>query len=41
MSVIILHGDDDVLLGSAVSEKVRELIADGDRSLMLDEVSGE
>ena len=39
--MIILHGDDDVLLGSAVSEKVRELIADGDRSLMLDEFSGE
>lgn len=39
--MIILHGDDDVLLGSAVSEKVRELIGDGDRSLMLDEFSGE
>ena len=41
MSTIILHGDDEVLLAAAVSDKVRELIGDGDRSLMLDNFSGE
>ena len=41
MSTIILHGDDEVLLAAAVSDKVRELIGDGDRSLMLDDFSGE
>jgi DNA polymerase-3 subunit delta len=37
MSTHLFHGADPVLLSSAVSEKVRELIGDGDRSLMLDE----
>ena len=37
MSTQLFHGADPVLLSSAVSEKVRELIGDGDRSLMLDE----
>jgi DNA polymerase-3 subunit delta len=37
MATHLFHGADPVLLSSAVSEKVRELIGDGDRSLMLDE----
>jgi DNA polymerase-3 subunit delta len=37
MSTHLFHGADPVLLSSAVSEKVRELVGDGDRSLMLDE----
>jgi DNA polymerase-3 subunit delta len=37
MATHLFHGADPVLLSSAVSDKVRELIGDGDRSLMLDE----
>jgi len=37
MSTHLFHGSDPVLLSSVVSDKVRELIGDGDRSLMLDE----
>jgi len=37
MATLLLHGSDEVLLSAAVAEKVRELIGDGDRSLMLDE----
>lgn len=37
MATLVLHGSDEVVLSAAVAEKVRELIGDGDRSLMLDE----
>lgn len=37
MGTHLLHGSDEVVLSSAVSEKVRELVGDGDRSLMLEE----
>jgi len=36
MSVSLLIGDDPVLLGAAVSTRVDELVAGGDRSLMLE-----
>jgi len=36
MSVSLLIGDDPVLLGEAVSARIDELVADGDRSLMLE-----
>ena len=41
MSVFLLRGKDEALLGAAVSELVRELVGDGDRSLMVDEFDGE
>jgi len=41
MSVFLFHGSDDVLVSEAVSDKVRELVGDQDRSLMLEEFDGE
>jgi DNA polymerase-3 subunit delta len=37
MSVHLFSGSDESLLRSTVSDKVRELVGDGDRSLMVDE----
>ncbi len=37
MSVHLLRGKDEVLLGTAVTELLRELIGDADRALMVDE----
>jgi len=36
MAVIVLIGDDQLILGDAVGSKTDELIGDGDRSLMLE-----
>jgi DNA polymerase-3 subunit delta len=41
MSVFLFHGSDDVLVSEAVSDKVRELVGDHDRSLMLEEFDGD
>lgn len=41
MSVHLLTGDDESMLRAAVSELVHELVAGGDRSLMVDEFDGE
>jgi DNA polymerase-3 subunit delta len=41
MSVHLLTGDDESMLRAAVSELVHELVADGDRSLMVDEFDGD
>ncbi len=40
MAVILMIGNDQVILGDAVGSKIDELIGDGDRSLML-EILGE
>ncbi|NDD96427.1 MAG: DNA polymerase III subunit delta [Actinobacteria bacterium] len=37
MGTYLLHGSDEVLLSTAVSDKIRELVGEGDRSLMLEE----
>lgn len=41
MTVHLLQGDDAALLGAAVVDLVHQLVGDGDRSLMVDEFSGE
>ena len=41
MSVHLLTGDDESILRVAVSELVRELVGDADRSLMVDEFDGD
>jgi hypothetical protein len=41
MSVFLFHGSDDVLVSEAVSDKVRELVGEQDRSLMLEEFDGD
>lgn len=41
MSVHLLHGDDESTLRGAVSGRVRELVGEHDRSLMVDEFDGE
>lgn len=38
-SVILLKGGDEILLGSAATDVVRELVGDGDRSLMVEELA--
>ena len=40
MSVHLLTGDDESILRAAVGDLVRELVGDGDRSLMVDEFDG-
>jgi DNA polymerase-3 subunit delta len=37
MGVYLFHGADEVLVVEAVADKVRELVGDGDRSMLLDE----
>ena len=32
-TVVLLHGDDEVLLSNAVRDQVAQLVGDGDRSL--------
>lgn len=39
--VWLLKGDDEALLGEAITSLVHQLVGDGDRSLMVDEFSGE
>ncbi|HEY1278617.1 MAG TPA: DNA polymerase III subunit delta [Acidimicrobiales bacterium] len=41
MSVYLLRGDDEVLLGDAVTELVARLVGDDDRSLVVEEFDGE
>ena len=38
-TVVLLHGDDEVLLANAVRERVASLVGDGERSLMVAELS--
>ncbi|MCY4036171.1 MAG: hypothetical protein OXF64_01790, partial [bacterium] len=38
-TVVLFHGDDGVLLSNAVRERVAQLVGDGDRSLMVAEVT--
>ena len=37
-TVVLLHGDDDVLLSNAVRDRVAQLVGDGGRSLMVAEL---
>ena len=39
MSVVLLKGNDDVLLAAAVKEKVDALVGTGDSSLMVEELT--
>lgn len=41
VSVVLFHGSDESLISEAVSERVRLLVGDGDRSLMVDDYSGD
>jgi len=41
MSVVLFHGSDESLISEAVSERVRQLVGDGDRSLMVEDYSGD
>ena len=41
MALHLLTGDDESLLGAAVSELVSRLVGDGDRTLMVDDLSGD
>ncbi len=41
MAIHLLTGDDESLLGAAVSELVGRLVGDGDRTLMVDDLSGD
>lgn len=41
MTVHLITGDDESLLMSAISDLVKELVGDGDRSLMVDDFDGE
>lgn len=41
MGVHLLTGDDESLLGAAVSELVASLVGDADRTLMVDDLSGD
>ena len=41
MSVHLLHGGDGTLLGDAVRALVQQLVGDGDRSLVVEELAGE
>lgn len=41
MAIHLLTGDDESLLGAAVSELVNQLVGDGDRTLMVDDLSGD
>ena len=38
-TVVLLHGDDEVLLSNAVRDRVAQLVGDGDRSLMVAELT--
>ena len=38
-TVVLLHGDDQVLLSNAVRDRVAQLVGDGDRSLMVAELT--
>ena len=38
-TVVLLHGDDEVLLSNAVRDRVAALVGDGDRSLMVAELT--
>ena len=38
-TVVLLHGDDEVLLSNAVRDRVAQLVGDGDRSLMVAELA--
>lgn len=41
MSLFLFHGSDEVLVSEAVSDKVRQLVGDQDRSIMLEEFDGD
>ena len=41
MSVFLLRGKDEALLGEAITELVHRLVGDGDRSLVVDEFDGD
>jgi len=41
MSVVLFHGSDESLVSEAVSERVRQLVGDDDRSLKVDDYSGD
>lgn len=41
MSVHLLTGDDESLLSAAVSDLVKRLVGEGDRTLMVDDLSGD
>ncbi|MCU0261546.1 MAG: DNA polymerase III subunit delta [Ilumatobacteraceae bacterium] len=41
MSVELLTGDDESILRAAVHDRVRQLVGDGDRTLMVDDFDGE
>ena len=38
-TVVLVHGDDEVLVSTAVRERVADLVGGGDRSLMVAELS--
>ena len=38
-TVVLLHGDDEVLLSNAVRDRVTKVVGDGDRSLMVAELT--
>ena len=38
-TVVLFHGDDEVLLSNAVRDRVAQLVGDGDRSLMVAELT--
>ncbi len=39
MAVIVIKGDDETLVGQAIQATVNELVGDGDRSLMVEELA--
>lgn len=39
MAVIVIKGDDETLVGQAIQATVNELVGDGDRSLMVEELT--
>ena len=41
MAIHLLTGDDESLLGAAVTELVNRLVGEGDRTLMVDDLSGD
>lgn len=41
MTVVLFHGSDQSLISEALSERVRQLVGDGDRSLMVEDYSGD
>lgn len=41
MSVVLFHGSDQSLISEAVTERIRHLVGDADRSLMVEDYSGD